>query len=68
MYKNFIKIIENEEFSDYSVIDLINTSVVTFYASFMLKNNVRNLPIEHEIKKYTTRVKEELIVSKQKTS
>lgn len=67
MYKNFIKIIDNEKSSDYSVIDLINTSVVTFYASVMLQNNVRNLRIEDEIEKYTTRVNEELVKSNQKT-
>lgn len=62
MYKNFIKIVANHKSSDYSVIDLIHTSVVTFYASSMLQNNIRNLRIEDEVKKYMSRVKDELIL------
>ena len=57
MYKNFKKIIQNEKSSDYSVYDLINTSIVTFYASNMLKNVIRSMSIENEINKYLALVK-----------
>jgi len=66
MYKNFIKIINKVKSSDYSVIDLINSSVVTFYSSYMLQNNIRNMHIEDEIEKYTALVNEELVVQFQR--
>lgn len=52
MYKNFKEIINNKKNSEYSVVDLINTSVVTFYATTMLKKNIRNLRIGDEVQKY----------------
>jgi predicted dehydrogenase len=57
MYKNFMKIINNEKSSEYSVIDLINTTVVTFYASLMLEKNIRTQHIENEVKKYANSIK-----------
>jgi predicted dehydrogenase len=56
MYKHFMQIIEGNKVSSYSVFDLINTSVVTFYASQMLINSIRNLNIEKEIEKYVRKV------------
>lgn len=67
MYKNFIKIINKEKSSDYSVIDLINTSIVTFYASVMLQNNLRNFRIEDEIEKYSNRANKKLFTPNQET-
>ena len=52
-----MKIINNEKSSEYSVIDLINTTVVTFYASLMLEKNIRTQNIENEVKKYANGVK-----------
>ncbi|MGC3947775.1 MAG: hypothetical protein QM762_25265 [Chryseolinea sp.] len=52
MYSNFRKIISNKEQSAYTVTDLINTSVLTYYASFMQQQRIRNLRIEDEINRY----------------
>jgi predicted dehydrogenase len=52
MYRNFLQIIEGREQSEYTVFELINTSVVTFYASKMLMEGIRYLSIEDEIEKY----------------
>jgi predicted dehydrogenase len=57
MYRNFLRIVEGEKQSDYTFYDLINTSVVTFYASKILMENVRNLSIEDEIDKYINDLK-----------
>ncbi len=56
MYDNFNKIVQSQQSSDYSVSDLIKTSIVTFYASTMLKNNIRNMLIENVVNKYLDRV------------
>jgi predicted dehydrogenase len=52
MYRNFLKIIEGKKQSEYTVFDLINTSVVTYYASKMLLQEIRNLSIEDKIDRY----------------
>ncbi len=52
MYRNFSKIIEGKDSYEYSVRDLINTSVVTFYASDMLKNGTRTAQIGEVIDHY----------------
>ena len=52
MYRNFLKIIEGKKQSDYTVSDLINTSVITYYSSKMLLEGIRNLSIEDEIVKF----------------
>lgn len=52
MYQNFTKVIKNNAKSDYSVFDLVKTSVVTFYASSMLINKIRNTRIEEDINKF----------------
>jgi predicted dehydrogenase len=56
MYKNFLQLIERKKISDYSVFDLIRTSVVTFYASEMVLNGIRNMNIENEIDNYCRRI------------
>lgn len=56
MYRNFNQIIQKNGASDYSVSDLIKTSVVTYFASQMLQNNIRNMHIEKDIINYTNRV------------
>ncbi len=56
MYKNFLKIINGKKTSDYSVHDLINTSVVTYHASQMVVKNIRNKNIENEVDKYERKV------------
>ncbi len=52
MYRNFKKIIQGKAVSAYTVKDLIQTSVVTYYASEMIKTRQRNRSIEQEIEKY----------------
>jgi len=52
MYKNFKNIIKNNNQSQYKAVDLINTSVVTYYASKMLVDKIKNLNIEKEIDKF----------------
>jgi len=49
MYKSFHQIIRNRKSSEYSAYDLINTSIVTYYASKMLLGKERNMHIESEI-------------------
>jgi predicted dehydrogenase len=49
MYRNFKKITKYQCKSEYTVVDLIRTSLITYYASEMLKNNVRNMNIENEV-------------------
>jgi predicted dehydrogenase len=56
MYKNFLKIIDGKKRSDYTVFDLINTSVVTFYASEMLATGIKNMKIEDKIDHYSALV------------
>lgn len=57
MYKNFNKIIHKKSSSTYTVFDLIKTSLVTYYASYMLTNNIRNIQIENDLNKYFDQVK-----------
>jgi len=52
MYKNFINIIKNKNKSRYKAVDLINTSVVIYYAAKMFADNIKNLNVEKEIDKY----------------
>ena len=52
MYENFLRIIERKKTSEYRLYDLIRTSLVTYYASEMLSNNIRNMNIENEVNKY----------------
>jgi predicted dehydrogenase len=54
MYRNFLKIIQGEEVSKYSSTELINTAIVTYYASHMALNNIRTMNIEKEIDKYSS--------------
>lgn len=56
MYNNFNKIVHKKASSNYSVSDLIKTSLVTYYASFMLKNNIRNMRIEDDLNKYLNQI------------
>ena len=56
MYKNFLQIINEKQISDYSVHDLINTSVVTYYASQMVVKNIRNMNVEKDVDKYKSKV------------
>lgn len=57
MYKNFLQIINHKRSSDYTVSDLINTSLVTIYASQMLKENTRNLKIDNKVMEYLEKVR-----------
>ncbi len=52
MYRTFKRMIHGEGSSDYTVDDLIRTSLVTYHASVMLKEGIRNRSIGQEIKKY----------------
>ncbi|MGD2033582.1 MAG: Gfo/Idh/MocA family oxidoreductase [Bacteroidales bacterium] len=52
MYKNFKKIIMQNRQSEYTLFDLICTSVVTYYASEMLKNGIRSQSIKQIITQY----------------
>jgi len=57
MYSNFKHFIKNKKTSEYSVVDLIYTSVVTYYASEMLKQGSRNKSIRDEINVYLNQVR-----------
>lgn len=58
MYRHFKKIIKGNDISKYTVIDLIRTSVLTFYASEMLRTGERNKIIIDEVNKYVSIAKE----------
>jgi predicted dehydrogenase len=58
MYKNFRQIIEKKKTSCYPVHDLINTSVVTYYASRMLQEGTRNKSVENEIHAFYNMIRE----------
>jgi predicted dehydrogenase len=57
MYNNFLKIIEDKEVTKYSSTDLINTAIVTYYASEMVVNNVRTMNIGTMIDKFRSKLK-----------
>ena len=52
MYRNFEKIVQHHRPSEYSVYDLINTSLVTYHASQMVAQSIRNMKIENYIDQY----------------
>lgn len=52
MYRNFNKITQNLVHSQFTVRDLIKDSVITYFASFMLQNNIRNLKITNELNSF----------------
>lgn len=56
IYKKFLQIIKEKQKSDYSVCDLIKTSVLTYYASQMVIKNIRNMNIEKEVDIYMSKV------------
>jgi len=56
MYRKFKRIVKGTATSDYTVHDLINTSVVTFHASKLLREGKRSLDIEEHIDKFRKRV------------
>ena len=56
MYRNFVKNIDQSLPSDYTVSDLIKTSIVTISASQMLKNKERNKNIGSIVRQYLSRV------------
>lgn len=52
MYRNFKQIIHGKRSSEYTVTDLINTSLVTYTASKMLREGIRTLSIDENVKRY----------------
>lgn len=52
MYRQFNHNLNANRSSDYTVYDLIRTTVVTYYASEMIRTNQSNLKIESEINRF----------------
>lgn len=52
MYQHLLQFYQNEAERKYQLVDLVNTTIVTYYASYMLKNNIKNMWIKDKIDEF----------------